>query len=374
MPAITQISPIRLTGAYLPAGLELFNSNTAVRLKACAGSGLITRTFPDSSASPFTSNLFQPWQRTDGFESSTSLNLWMQYVGAAVGTIGGSTTQRRCISYVDQDDMNALGDGIYRALVRADSTSSVGLALCINPANGTCYIFKNIPTINFIYFSKYETPATETLLGSVAFAFDASTYYHIKVWKNGTTFKIKVWKTGTAEPTTGGPTGDGYNLTVVDATYSSGYIGLWGFGAINQVYASEFEHANYDTTSPTAYLKYDPGYAGSTWAAGITTKENIQSFDDATALNYKVFYSDTSYDVTNAGDRLIIDAGLSANWVTAANVPGGTGRYRYLVAQFVSNGTVTHSLAIYDDGQSVTLNVSSGGMGGINAKVLAGGA
>lgn len=185
--------------------------------------------------------------------------------------------------------------------------------------------------------------------------------YKLRFRAIGPILKLKFWLASEAEPTTGGPDNDGYQLKAIDDTYSTGRVGLAGLVSHGTDYNfDDFEvwPFSYPDTSPVRYAVWDSGEPGSAWAAGTAiVKTNVDHWDAGT-VKVKEAYSDTLY---GAGQEADVDAIASGSWLTPnasdeVTLAGGTGRYRYLLYQFNSNGSQQTSLAIYDEGHEVELD------------------
>jgi hypothetical protein len=127
---------------------------------------------------------------------------------------------------------------------------------------------------------------------------------------------------------------------------------------------AEYASTAYDSSSPPIYSVMDSGVAASTWDMSTFTDRGDNVNGETGSVKYKYFFSDTLYDPTNAGDRTTIDAGLSANWQTEAQIQGEadqTGRYRYLVEELISDGEQTCSEVEASDLQDVILPAGGGG-------------
>jgi hypothetical protein len=64
-----------------------------------------------------------------------------------------------------------------------------------------------------------KVAGSTTILGSTSFTATAGTSYTLRFRVVGSTLYAKVWQTGTSEPT-------GWQITVTDTSFASGYCGL----------------------------------------------------------------------------------------------------------------------------------------------------
>ena len=254
-----------------------------------------------------------------------------------------------------------------------------GLYGRINESTGTGYgiQFGGDSTGIYLYKSTGATNANKTLLDSEAFTNPINTWYWLKLSLQGTTIKGKVWKDGDAEPTTGGPDNDGYQLKATDSDYSSGKLGfyVYNYRTSDSCFVGDFwcNLGAFPSTSPVRYAVWDSAIAGSTWASGTTKiKTNVAPADSGT-VKVKEAYSNTLYGV---GDEAAVDALASDTWLEPdgsdeVTLAGGTGRYRYLLFQFNSDGAQQTSLAIYDEGQELMIGADSTPPGTASATVNA---
>ena len=168
---------------------------------------------------------------------------------------------------------------------------------------------------------------------------------------SGSSLKAKVWSNGTVEP-------ENYQLSVTDSELTGGKVGLFLLGMyLAEVYGDDFyaEGAAHATDSPVLYTVYDGGRAGAVWSSGALLRTNV-GFGDSGTVGVKVCYSNTNY---GAGDESSIQScAQPADWLIPdsngnAAIPGGSGRYRYLLFQLTSNGLQQTSVAEFDDVQSI---------------------
>ena len=101
----------------------------------------------------------------------------------------------------------------------------VGMALGLDDdLNGYVAILDG----NSSFAIKRMTAGALTQLTGAALSHSTSTWYSIRLRREGSTLKAKRWATADAEPTTGGPDGDGYQLKTTDTTHGAGWAGVLG--------------------------------------------------------------------------------------------------------------------------------------------------
>lgn len=163
---------------------------------------------------------------------------------------------------------------------------------------------------------------------------------------------------------------DAYNGTVIGTVTMSRATQTWSLteirmghwlGSSPNTFITDITCANlafqcYDATSPTSYTMQDAGVAGASWNLA---NAHVENHGAAGSVLVKYFVSDTLYDVTNAGNRATIDAGLNGSWLNEAGLQAigtVTGRWLYIVYELVSDGTQRPEFGQYAaiDGASAT--------------------
>lgn len=162
----------------------------------------------------------------------TTFGLDPPTVETSAGAVGGvvldySTTNsgRKAALFSDSQ-----GDHELLAQERTDSTTGNPLRL---------YARSQADPTNDSYFAelsdggldirKYVAGSISTLDTDATVVLTANTYWRIRFRLQGTTLKAKAWDAANAEPTTGGPDNDGFQVKATDTSFASGDYGVGNF-------------------------------------------------------------------------------------------------------------------------------------------------
>jgi hypothetical protein len=228
----------------------------------------------------------------------------------------------------------------------------IGIIARVNPGAKQGYFCSLSGNGNGIYKFNNNTPV---LIDSIVGSIPRSTWYWVKFSLDGTTLKLKYWADGDSEPVSGGVDGQGYQLQVTDATYTTGKVGV-GLSEGYSAWIDDFTAfaCGYSADSPLRFCEWDSGQNGTTWADTLRIKHNVAASDSG-SIKVRVGYSNTQPSTLSEAECDALLGDLKTVAEAAAGGMSGTGRWRVVAFQYESDGTQQASVAIFDEGQTVTV-------------------